>query len=64
MYCLPVHSLLFVKSIPRIRFEDSKPSFLKALVTCTREKKIMFGLTSIYLGYASMWFLRGEIFSA
>jgi hypothetical protein len=38
MYYLPVHSLLFVKSIPRIRFEDSKPSFLKALVTCIREK--------------------------
>jgi hypothetical protein len=38
MYYLPVHSLLFVKSIPRIRFEDSKPSFLKALVTCISEK--------------------------
>jgi len=30
---LPVHSLLFVKSIPRTRFDDSKPSFLKAVVT-------------------------------
>jgi len=39
MNYLPVHSLLFVKSIPRIRFEDSKPSFLKALVTCVKKKK-------------------------
>lgn len=29
----PVHSLLFVKSIPTIRFEDSKPARAKASVT-------------------------------
>lgn len=30
----PVHSLLFVKSIPTIRLEDSKPAFARAAVTC------------------------------
>lgn len=30
----PVHSLLFVKSIPTIRFEDSRPAFERASVTC------------------------------
>jgi len=29
----PVHSLLFVKSIPTIRFEDSSPAFASASVT-------------------------------
>lgn len=31
---IPVHSLLLVKSIPRMRFDDSRPSFLNAVVTC------------------------------
>lgn len=34
----PVHSLLFVKSIPTIRLDDSRPSFLKASVTCKRNE--------------------------
>jgi len=33
----PVHSLLFVKSIPTIRFEDSRPADAKASVTYQRE---------------------------
>lgn len=30
----PVHSLLLVKSIPTIRFDDSNPASLRAAVTC------------------------------
>lgn len=32
-WCIPVHSLLLVKSIPRMRLDDSKPASLKAAVT-------------------------------
>ncbi len=31
----PVHSLLFVKSIPTIRLEDSRPACERAAVTCS-----------------------------
>jgi len=31
---LPDHSLLFVKSTPRIKFDDSRPDSLKAEITC------------------------------
>lgn len=30
----PVHSLLFVKSIPTMRLEDSSPAWARASVTC------------------------------
>lgn len=32
---LPDHSLLLVKSIPRIRFDDSRPASRRAVVTFT-----------------------------
>ena len=32
-YRLPFHSLLFVKSIPSIKFDDSRPASLKAVTT-------------------------------
>lgn len=34
---LPDHSLLLVKSIPRIRFDDSRPASLSAVVTFTNQ---------------------------
>jgi len=35
---LPDHSLLFVKSIPRIKFDDSRPDSLNAEITCKWEE--------------------------
>jgi hypothetical protein len=32
--CVPVHSLLLVKSMPIIRLEDSSPAFASSVVTC------------------------------
>lgn len=31
---IPVHSLLFVKSMPTIKLEDSRPAWASAAVTC------------------------------
>lgn len=36
----PVHSLLLVKSIPRMRFDDSRPSLRKASVTCKCDNNV------------------------
>lgn len=33
---LPVHSLLFVKSMPTMRFDDSRPARASASVTCRK----------------------------
>jgi len=32
----PVHSLLFVKSMPTMRLDDSKPACERAVVTCVQ----------------------------
>ena len=45
----PVHSLLFVKSIPTIRFEDSRPARANASVTCEEYQSIEMSFMLKYL---------------
>lgn len=35
----PDHSLLFVKSMPRIKFDDSRPASLNEEITCKHKNK-------------------------
>lgn len=45
----PVHSLLFVKSIPTMRLEDSRPALARASVTFQYEKEKHFRMSQKHM---------------
>lgn len=55
----PVHSLLFVKSMPTIRFEDSRPACASAAVTYKDVK--MSSISNTWAQSLMLWMIQCKV---